>query len=349
MSALWITALALSLLHVSAVAAATMPRALPAGDHELEVKHDGRTRTALVHVPTQVDRNDEPLPVVLNFHGGGGNAEGHKRWSGLDRIADRERFIVVYPEGTGLFSRRLLTWNAGTCCGYARRQAVDDVGFVRALLAELAARAPVDHTRIYATGMSNGAMMSYRLAAEASDLVAAIAPVAGAMVLESLEPTRPVPVIHFHSVDDPRALFNGGLGPRFPFLTRTLHPSVEQTVQKWVQYDGCASEPVAGPTRHGQEGTGDASHTATKLVYAPCRGGAEVALWKLTGAGHVWPGAPPTYSELLLGEPSRVIDASEEMWQFFRRFSRPDAPPLRSGGTSSGPSSGGPSSGGPSS
>lgn len=101
----------------------------------------------------------------------------------MDRLADRESFIAVYPNGNGRFGKRLLTWNAGTCCAYLVINNVDDVGFVRALVATLAEKVPIDRRRVYATGLSNGAMMSHRLAAEAADLIAAVAPVAGGMVL----------------------------------------------------------------------------------------------------------------------------------------------------------------------
>lgn len=196
------------------------------------------------------------------------------------------------------------------------------------LLKDLAQRVSVDHTRVYATGMSNGAMMSYRLAAEISERIAAIAPVAGSMVVTSFAPSQPMPIMHFHSVDDPRALYRGGLGPRFPFLTRVMHPAVETSLQRWIRYNECATQPQVEPTIQGAVQGLDTTHTATKFIYASCRAGVEIVLWKLTGAGHVWPGAGPKFPEWLLGPPSQVISASEEMWQFFRRFSRPEAPRL---------------------
>jgi polyhydroxybutyrate depolymerase len=301
--------------------------ALTPGDHDLSFSEGDRVRTYLVHVPPQAV-GGQPLPVVLSFHGGGARAQGHKNWIGLDPVADREGFLAVYPDGTGRFGRRLLTWNAGTCCGYASGHNIDDVGFTVAVLKDLAQRTPVDQTRVYATGMSNGAMMSYRLAVEIPERIAAIAPVAGAMVVEAFTPQLPMPVIHFHSVDDNRALYAGGYGPRLPFLRRVLHPPVEETVMQWVRHNSCEKEPKIGQTVHGTTEGLDTAHTATKMVYGGCRDGVEVVLWKLTGAGHVWPGPGPTYSRWLLGAPTRVINASEEMWEFFKRFSRPEAPPL---------------------
>src|SRR5439155_3507988 len=164
-------------------------------------------------------------------------------------------------------------------------QQVDDVGFIRAVIDDAAKRTPIDRKRVFATGLSNGAMMSYRMAAEASDLIAAIAPVSGSMVLTQFHPTLPVPVMHFHSVDDPRALYNGGLGPPFPMTsTRVLHPPVEQQLAKWIAHNGCPAAPKVEKRLSGE------GNTATKLVYAPCSSEAPVVFWKMTGSGHVWPG-----------------------------------------------------------
>jgi len=291
----------------------------------ITIRHDGMKRTALVRVPPQAAER-RPLPVVLNFHGGGGSAASQERYAHMDAIADREGFIVVYPNGTGMLQDSLLTWNAGTCCGMAARQDTDDVGFVRALLDELVERLPVDSTRIYATGLSNGAMMSYRLAAELSDRIAAIAPVAGASALSPFHAKRMVPILHVHSVDDPRAPYGGGLGPPFPFTNvRVRHRPVAETLSEWVAFGGCNATPELRAERHGVPGTQTADHTARLYVYAGCRDGAEVALWRLTGAGHVWPGGELNLLPRLLGPGTDVIDVNEEIWRFFRRYRLPSA------------------------
>ncbi len=291
------------------------------GDHVIALKHGGRERSAIVHVPARAQEKTA-LPVVLNFHGGGGHGANEQDYSLMDRLADRETFIAVYPNGTGRFEKRLLTWNAGSCCAYAAINNIDDVGFVRALIAELSDKLPIDRRRVYATGLSNGGMMAHRLAAEASDLIAAVAPVAGGMVLPRIETsksTRAISVMHIHSVDDPRALYSGGLGPPFPMTkSQVFHPNIDQMIAKWVQHNGCALEPTIADRRSDRDGRG---HQATKFVYDKCRNGAEVILWKLTGAGHVWPGGKQKVMERILGPSTDIIDANREMWNFFSRFS----------------------------
>ena len=290
---------------------------LAPGDYSFTLKHQNRERSYIVHVPPAQPAAD--WPVVINLHGGGGHAKAQQRYSHMDVVADRAGFLAVYPNGTGAFGNRLLTWNAGSCCGWAQKNEVDDVGFTRALVEDLARRAPIDRARIYATGLSNGAMMTYRLAVEAPDLIAAIAPVAGAMVCLPFKAGRPISILHIHSVDDPRALYAGGLGPPFPFTNvRVHHPPVEETISHWVEFDGCPKQPEVAPPLHG---TGrSAAHTATRIAYAPCHDGTEVALWKLAGPGHVWPGGDIDYLTWALGPGTDVIDANTQMWQFFSRF-----------------------------
>ena len=311
------------LLCAILAAASAMAAAAPApGDHEFSVTVGTLKRSYLVHVPPQAGAG-KPLPLVLNFHGGGGNAENQKSYSRMDEAADRDGYIAVYPNGTGGIGGRLLTWNAGTCCGSAAANRADDVGFVVAVLDDLARRMPYDRARVYATGLSNGSMMAYRLAAEAPERIAAVAGVAGAMTLPRFAPKLPVPVMHIHSVDDQRALYNGGLGPAFPLTnTRVFHQPVDSMLGKWLSHNGCPSQPqVTGPVS-GKPGAADAAHTATRYQYGPCLAGVEVVFWKLTGAGHVWPGGQQNYLPLLLGPGTTLIDANSEIWRFFSRFRR---------------------------
>lgn len=310
---------------VAAVLALNHAQAEPApGDYTFEIKHGGRTRNYILHVPRDTLVN--PWPVVLSFHGGGSSAAGQQSYSRLDETADREGFLAVYPNGTGRFSNRLLSWNAGTCCGYALSNKVDDVGFVHALIDDLEKHANIDRTRIYATGLSNGAMMAYRIAEKAPGLLAAIAPIAGAEQGVPFEPKAPISIMHIHSVDDTRALYAGGIGPPYPLTnTRTKHPAVEKLLSLWAAYDGCPAVPVVEPPIRGAGSS--ALHTATRVTYGPCRDDVEIVLWKLTGAGHVWPDGAHDYLDKMLGSqskvlgpPTDVIDADTQIWQFVSRF-----------------------------
>lgn len=304
------------------VAGAAGAATLAPGDHEFTLVHGQMHRSYLVHVPPQAG-SGKALPAVLNFHGGGAHAQIQKLYSRMDATADREGFITVYPNGSGGIGGRLLTWNAGACCGWAAANQADDVGFALAVLEDLARRVALDAERIYATGLSNGSMMAYRLAAEAPHRIAAVAGVAGAMSLTRFDPALPVPVMHIHSVDDQRALYDGGLGPTFLFTdARVLHPPVEEMLAKWVAHNGCPVKPQVAGSLRGRSDAADAGHTATRFRYFPCREGTEVVLWKLTGAGHVWPGGVQDYLVWLLGAGTTVIDANTEMWKFFSRFRR---------------------------
>lgn len=249
------------LLHAgssSAQSRDTSTQRLAAGNHEFALRHGGRVRTYIVHVPK---RTLEQPPVILAFHGGGGNAAGFQEYAELHAIAEREGFIVVYPNGTGPLPRRLLTWNAGDgCCGHAMTRKVNDVGFATTVLNDLEGRTPIDRGRVYATGHSNGAIMAHRMAAERPELIAAIAPFAGSLDLKNFAPRRGVPVLQIHSVDDPRALYNGGLGPPFPGTNnRVLHQSVQAGLDRWIAVNKCRTRPDTVAVRRGAAGTREAT------------------------------------------------------------------------------------------
>lgn len=292
--------------------------ALSSGDHTVALRHEGRARAYIVHVPPQ---QRSALPVVVAFHGGGGEARGFQEYAGLDAVADREGFAVVYPYGSGVLPRRLLTWNAGGCCGWAMNNAVDDVAFSIAVLDDLAGRLDIDARRVFVTGHSNGAMMAYRLAAERDDRVAAVAAVAGAMNLDTFGPARPVAILHIHSLDDPRAPYNGGPGPPFPGTNvRSMHRPVEEGLARWRARNGCPDTSREVEARRGRAGTVNAGQTATLLVWEPCATAATVALWKLSGVGHGWPGSEDIgLREEIIGPPTTLLDAAEVAWRFFER------------------------------
>jgi polyhydroxybutyrate depolymerase len=293
---------------------------LAPGDHERRLEHAGRARSYVLHVPAR--GAEVPRPLLLAFHGGGGNGPGFQAYAGLDALADRDGWLVAYPNGTSrFFDERLLTWNAGDCCGHAQDENADDVGFALALIDDADGATPVDRQRVYATGHSNGAMLAYRLAAEAAEQVAAIAPVAGAMNLRSFAPARPVPVLHIHSTDDPRALYAGGVTRTFGREIR--HRGVEAELARWRELADCPPEPIE-LARRSRPAPGGALHTAVLLAWEPCSLGGAVRLWKLGGGvGHGWPGSDPVLPERVMGPRTDVISAAEEIWLFLGRFSLP--------------------------
>ncbi|MFC1661272.1 alpha/beta hydrolase family esterase [Gemmatimonadota bacterium] len=281
---------------------------LSPGDHTFSLDAGGLPRRYLVRIPPSPPQGPTP-PLLVAFHGGGGNPEQFRETAGLDAIADREGFVVVYPGGTGL-AEAALTWNAGPgCCGFARDRNVDDVAFFLSLLDDLASRHPIDTSRVYVTGHSNGSMMAYRIASEASQRVAGAVGVAGTMQLPAVQPRFPVPVLHLHSEDDPRAFYDGGV------RDDRVHPPVEDMLHRWADENGCVAPPVGVETRTGSAGGPDSGHTARLLRWS-CRE-APLEHWRLTGAGHPWPGHRVSAArELIVGPSTEVVSAAEEVWRF---------------------------------
>lgn len=293
---------------------------LAPGEYTIDIRHDGLDRSYRMHVPDQVQ---DPAAVVIALHGGGGTGLGFQEENGLDAVADREGFIAVYPEGTGLLPDRLHTWNSGfNCCGWALDRNVDDVGFLREVIADVGDRATMDTGRVYMTGHSNGSMMAYRFAAEEAGLVTAIVTVGGAQAVEGFAPSQPVAVLHIHSVDDPRALYKGGEGPPFPLTNRTIpHEPVMAGIDAWVRANGCEPTPTQGDTVVG-DGPNE-GQTMDHLTWDNCDNDVRVEHLRLTGSGHGWPGAEVTrVMEGLVGERTTLIDASEQAWAFASQFSR---------------------------
>ena len=306
-----LTILTLSTVLIGTSMAQTQTQLTP-GDHTRSLVVANRERSYLVHVPRSYD-GLKPVSVVLAFHGGASNAAQMVHFCGLNEKADEAGFLVVYPNGTGR-TEQFLTWNAGNCCGYAKDQKVDDVEFVGKLLDDLAGVANIDADRVYATGMSNGGMMSYLLAAKLSDRIAAIAPVGGPMGIAECHPERPVSVLHFHGLDDKFAPFKGGRGERS--LSQTDFYSVEHSLGCWIKANDCASEPEVAEEPVKVE---DAMRVIKK-TWGGGKGGAEVVLVEIAGAGHTWPGRQPPL--LFLGKSTKNIAANDAMWDFFKKHPR---------------------------
>ncbi len=291
---------------------------LTPGEHIRSLVVSDRQRNYLLHVPRSYD-GTKAVPVILAFHGGGSNARQMEHFCGLTDKAEAEGLLVVYPNGTGR-TEQLLTWNGGNCCGYAQHEKVDDVEFVRKLLDDLETVARVDVDRVYATGMSNGAIMTYLLADELSDRIAAIAPVAGPMGKTECHPKRPVPVLHFHGTDDKFAPFKGGRGERS--LSQAEFHSVEHSIGCWVKANECQAEPLVTEEKAKvEDGT-----KVTRKTWGGGKNGSEVVLIEITSAGHTWPGRQPAL--LFLGKSTKNISANDEMWEFFKKHPRKSTGPV---------------------
>ncbi|MEM9188296.1 MAG: hydrolase [Myxococcota bacterium] len=278
-------------------------------------------RQYLLYIPTSLV---QPAALVLAFHGGGGAGSiGLLQGTGLRAKADEEGFVLVAPSGIGGF------WSAGSCCG---PQAVDDVGFVRAVIDDVASRVCLDPRRVFATGHSNGGMMAYRLACELSDRIAAVAPSAGYLVninngrqgapveppttIYECLPTRPVPVLTVHGTGDTCAPIEGGPVTCGGTL---LRPPVAHGVDIFRDRNGCTGE-----------GTVSFENGAARcLSYAPCREGSDVVYCTVENGGHTWFGnLGMTNPEEFGGVYSDDLIMQNAAWDFFA--SHPMAQP---GGT----------------
>jgi polyhydroxybutyrate depolymerase len=302
------------------------------GAYVLTLTFDGRHRDYRIHVPPAA-ASGKPLPIVVNMAGATQNGQIEEILSNMDANADENGYLVVYPDGTRI--SKVLTpdpvakqaqygWNAGECCGLPVTRKINDVGFLEKVIADVASRTPVNLRRVYMTGISNGGMMAYAMAAEASTHVAAIASVSGQVELPVIRPTRSVPTMEFHSVNDPIAKFNG-----VPNKNPLLVLSVMQGIHQWVKADGCSSTPHKGSELVGAPGSISAGQTATPITYSHCKGGAKVVLWRFTGSGHVWPGSTlntgPKTGWILTGSGRGIVlvNADETMWKFFSQYELP--------------------------
>ena len=270
------------------------------GDHTRTLMMGEQKRTYLVHVPKDYDPK-KPTPVVLALHGAAMNGPMMVWFSGLNTTADKSGFIVVYPSGTG--TGPFLTWNAGGFKGKMAEGKADDVDFIGKLLDDLGTVVKVDEKRMYACGMSNGGMMCYRLAAELSDRIAAVAPVAGTIAIEESKPKRPVPVIHFHGTKDTFVPFVTVKGKTPAFMKLK---GVEDSIQTWVKLNGCDEKPK----------TGDEMKVIRK-TYSGGKDGAEVVLIVIEEGGHTWPGQQPPVG--FMGKSVKNVSANDLMWDFFKK------------------------------
>lgn len=281
-----------------------------------EISYDGHKRAYLIHLPPSY-LETRPTPLVIALHGSRGSGRKMEELSGLSRQSDKSDFIVVYPDAIER------NWNDGRNVQkyFSHREKIDDVGFVSALIDALGREFNVDHRRIYVTGVSNGALMTHRLACEMADKIAAIAPVIGAMpenMVKQCSPAKPIPLLMINGTKDPFVPWNGGyIQVRGEKRGKIL--SVPDTVSFWISHNSCSSKPriVMEPDLDSNDGT-----RVRKIAYEGCNEGAAILLYEIQGGGHTWPRGQKYLPEFLIGKTSQDIDGAEIIWEFFRKYTR---------------------------
>ena len=261
----------------------------------------GRDRFFKVHLPIGYD-NQKDYPLVLVFHGGLGNADNIETMTGFSSKADSAGFIVVYPYGTGVFDKKLLTWNTWDCCGYANKKNIDDMSFIKKLIELLKSKYKINEKMIYASGMSNGGMMCYLLACEMSDVFAAVAPVVATMFPDAAcNPANEVSMIIFNSIDDQNIPYEGGIGERS--LVKVDKMPVEKVVEFWRNQFNCRL-------------LNEIDETDFQVIDWGNTAGTEIIFYKMLKGGHTWPGGEKV--RLLADMPIKTISATDLIWDFFK-------------------------------
>jgi polyhydroxybutyrate depolymerase len=280
-------------------------------DYSASIAYNDTERNFIIHIGSSYTPG-KSTPLVFVLHGGGSTAESMAAFTGFNAIADRENFIVVYPKGIENY------WNDGREPKVYRTHVenTDDVGFISSLIDAISVDLNIDADRIFATGMSNGGMMSYRLACELSDRIAAIAAVASSMpsnMVDVCDPSRPVSVLIINGTDDPIVPWEGGpLALSEISLGNVI--SINDVAEFWKEKTGCLMRPEVTwlSERNLNDGT-----SVWMETYSGCADGTEVVLMGIDGGGHTWPGAYQYASEEIIGKTSLEFDASEIIWQFF--------------------------------
>ncbi|MEW6185233.1 MAG: PHB depolymerase family esterase [Thermodesulfobacteriota bacterium] len=281
----------------------------------------GIERSYLIYVPASYNRQ-KPMPLVIMLHGGGGTGQAAMWETGWAEKAEKEGFIAAFPnakaanpEKPSHFSRNPQLWNDGSDRFYPGQAAPDDVGFLAAMLDDLYARYPYDKGRVFITGFSNGASMSFLAAAKMPDRIAAIAPVAGALWFDPPILKPPVPLCYITGTADPLNIIEGGV-PRLASggsdrVRAKAKPPVKDSILKWAKALECPEAPKIS------EENGVRTET-----YSPGQEGSEVVYIAVEGLGHIWPGGRSLLPESMVGKTSKKIKANEVIWDFFKKHKR---------------------------
>ncbi len=320
-----VAAVILTAVVFSATADAPAYQPIPAaGNHdeslELGAGASKTARTFVVHLPPRFDGKSK-LPVVIMLHGAGGSGADAIAQTGWGAKSDREGFIAVFPDGTpprAALPARFLTnprlWNDGSGRGAIGVDKVDDLGFISAMIDFLEARYGADPARIYCTGFSNGASMTFSVGLNLSNRIAAIAPVSGHLWYREKQLTYPVPLLFIIGTKDPLNPIDGG-NVKIPWGMTQYHPPVEDSLKQWERMLGCGPEVQ---TARGND--------VLEITYDHCAKGGEVEYYRVRGLGHVWPGGRNQLPEKWVGKPSDNLNATDVIWEFFKAHPRTQAP-----------------------
>ncbi len=318
--------LALAAFAATAPAPDYKPVAAP-GDHneslEVGIGASKMARTFIVHVPPTFDGKSK-VPVVFMLHGAGGSGAGTIPETGWEAKADREGFIAVFPDGTPpnpkLPARFLINprlWNDGSGRGSVGVQKVDDLGFISAMIDYLEAHYSADPARIYCTGFSNGASMTFSVGLNLSNRFAAVAPVSGHLWYTGKQLAYPVPLLFIIGTDDPLNPIAGGV-VKLPWEVTQYHPPVADSLKEWERMLGCGPQVTTALARNG----------VNEIAYDQCAKGGEVIYYTVKGLGHVWPGGENRLPEKWVGKPSNALNATDVIWDFFKAHPRTDTPTI---------------------
>ena len=290
----------------------------PASYHQrMDLVTGGFRRSYRVHIPPEYDGLTQ-LPLVVVIHGAFDTAKGMEKFSGFSHLANRENFVVLYPEGIGIFGY-LQHWNAGHCCGKAANDKIDDVGYLADAIKDVCNRLSIDRNRVYIVG----GMMTYRFAAEHTDMLAAAASIAASIGGRPNQnapqwripvPKKQLPILIMHGLNDDDVPFAGGVSMHRKGGRTYL--SVDASVQFWIDVNGCQGAPVVSTSHDG----------AVQInAWDTCTDSSMTVLCKLDGWGHLWPG-PFFTGKLSEDDPLYNFDAAEMIWSFFKLFFLMEAP-----------------------
>lgn len=309
---LLITACAVFERHASQNASSAPP---PVGTTERSVRTPDGPRRYLVHVPKGQQRrflNRPRYPLLILLHGSGEDGQVIEDMSMMDSISERYNVIVAYPDGTrSILGKISADWNSGECCGYAARNHVDDVSFLREIINDLAAVRIVNPRRIYVAGFSSGAEMAFRAGCELSDRVSAIGVVSGSIALGHCRPPLAVSLVAIQGTADEEVPFNDDIPDSLDAPAATWAQTSTPSVRYWSALQGCTAQEQLQVSTHVQ-----------RTEFIGCRG-SQVELYTIAGGTHAWPDATPRDHQDSTEEAAmHELPASETIVRFLLQHRR---------------------------